>query len=292
MNRKTLWIIMLFCFMLLAFTQFNSFPASKESNASADPIKGEAALLADYDTGKVLYAKNEHKKLYPASTTKILTALLAIKYGDLSEQVQVGKEVHQKIPGESTAWLHEGQILTLEELQEGLMLPSGNDAARTIAIHIAKKQLPDKQVSNQEAMNHFVSMMNEHAKKYGAGDSHFTNPSGLHDEQHYSTASDLAAIAMEAQKYPEFQKIVARSSYTGPTVSYENTNKLLDSASSYYFEGSNGIKTGYTEEAGYCLISSAERNGKKMLTVILKSTKNEVWSDSIALLNKGFSTAQ
>ncbi|WP_284037579.1 D-alanyl-D-alanine carboxypeptidase family protein [Neobacillus sp. 114] len=255
------------------------------------PIRAEAALLMDFHSGRVLFSKNESEKLFPASTTKVLTAWVAIKHGDLNEQVKVGKEVSFRSPGESTAWLKEGQTLTLRELLIGMMLPSGNDAARTVAVHIGKKHLGTPNISDEEAINHFVAMMNQQAEEVGANHSHFMNPTGLHHPEHYSTAEDLALISKAVMKHKDFQEIVNLQNFTNPLLTYQNTNKLLDSNSTYYFKGTNGIKTGFTDEAGYCLISSAERNGKEYIAVVLKSSQDGVWKDSTTLLNKGFSTS-
>ncbi|ETI70805.1 D-alanyl-D-alanine carboxypeptidase family protein [Neobacillus vireti] len=263
----------------------NSLLESMNSNPS---INGEAALLLDVDSGKVIYAKNDNKRLFPASTTKILTAFLAVQYGNLNDQITVGKEINLKTAEESSAYLYEGQVLTLRELLAGLMLPSGNDAARTIAIYTAKKQMGDPHASEKKALDYFVSMMNKKAKEVGATDSHFMNPHGLHHSNHYSTAHDLALIAREAMKNPQFKEVVSSKIYSDEVVTFQNKNKLLDSSSPFYFEGANGIKTGFTDEAGYCLVSSAERNGKKLIAVVLKSTANSVWNDSISLLANGF----
>jgi serine-type D-Ala-D-Ala carboxypeptidase (penicillin-binding protein 5/6) len=252
-------------------------------------IIAEAATVVDLDSGEVLYSKNENEQLYPASTTKIMTALLALKYGNLNETITVGKEVHLKTAGESTAWLQQGQTLTLRELLAGLMLPSGNDAARTIGIYIGKKQIGQPQASNQQAIDRFVGMMNKKAKDLGAVNTHFMNPHGLHDPNHYSTAHDLALIAKAAMSNPRFEEIVAEPKFSDNTVTYQNTNKLIDASSGFYFEGANGIKTGFTEEAGYCLVSSAEQSGRKLIAVVLNSTKSNVWVDSISLLKNGFS---
>lgn len=259
-----------------------------ESMSSSPSIKGEAALLLDLDSGKVIYAKNDNKRLFPASTTKILTGLLAVQYGNLNDQITVGKEINLKTAEESSAYLYEGQVLTLRELLAGLMLPSGNDAARTIAIYTAKKQMSNPHISEKKALDYFVAMMNKKAKEVGATDSHFMNPHGLHHPNHYSTAHDLAIIAREAMKNPHFKEVVSSKIYSDKVITFQNRNKLLDSSSPFYFEGANGIKTGFTDEAGYCLVSSAERNGKKLIAVVLKSTEKSIWNDSITLLTNGF----
>ncbi|MED4205653.1 D-alanyl-D-alanine carboxypeptidase family protein [Neobacillus mesonae] len=291
MKIKTIVIGLLVCILIsYGYLVKDVKNAANKNKEPITTIKGEAGVLMDVETGKVIYAKNENKKLFPASTTKMLTGLLAIKYGNLDDEITVGKEVKLKTTGESTAWLKEGQVLTLRELLAGLMLPSGNDAARTIAIYTAKRQMGNLHGSDEKALNYFVNMMNKEAKKLGAFDSHFMNPHGLHHTNHYSTAHDLGLIAKAAMKNSDFREIVSSKIYSDEAITFENRNQLLNSESPFYFEGANGIKTGFTDEAGYCLVSSAERNGKKVIAVVLNSDQNNVWSDSIALLKKGFTS--
>ncbi|MFV2047762.1 D-alanyl-D-alanine carboxypeptidase family protein [Metabacillus sp. YM-086] len=251
-------------------------------------IRADAAILIDKANSEVLFAKNDRKKRYPASTTKIMTALLAIENGNLDERIIVGNEVNLKEEGESTAWLREGQTLTLRELLAGLMLPSGNDAARTIAINIAQQHSASSFVSEQSAIDYFTMLMNEKAKELGAMETNFMNPHGLHHPNHYSTAHDLAIIARAAMNDDRFENLVSQKKFSDPTLTYESTNKLIDPSSPFYYKSANGVKTGYTSEAGYCLVSSAEQNGRELIAVILNSTKESVWNDSIVLLNSGF----
>ncbi|MFT4412880.1 D-alanyl-D-alanine carboxypeptidase family protein [Fredinandcohnia humi] len=267
--------------------QFELFNDDDEVNRNL-PIAGNAAILLDAESGELLYGKNSDKKIYPASTTKIMTALLAIEKGNLDDIIRVGDEVNMKLENESTAWLVEGRELSLRALLAGLMLPSGNDAARTIAIHIAKKESGNMNLSNKKAMAYFAKMMNERAREIGAKNTNFVNPHGLHDDDHYTTAFDLGLIAKEAMKNTTFQDIVSEHKYVDSSISYVNRNKLLDPTSGFYYEGANGIKTGFTDEAGYCLISAAKRNDKQLLAVVLQSTDVSVWNDSITLLDHGF----
>lgn len=251
-------------------------------------IEGRAAVLLDNESGTVLYQKNGEERIYPASTTKIMTALLAVEMGSMDEIVRVGNETKMKVENESTAWLVEGTKMNLKTLIAGMMLPSGNDAARTVAIHIAKKESNNPHLTNKQALAYFAKLMNRRAKEIGATQSNFVNPHGLHDDHHYTTAKDLGIIAREAMKNPTFREIVSEQKYIDPAVTYVNRNKLLDPTSGFYFEGANGIKTGFTDEAGYCLISSATRNGKEVVAIVLQSTDASVWTDSITLLEHGF----
>ncbi|MFD0714264.1 D-alanyl-D-alanine carboxypeptidase family protein [Paenibacillus sp. GCM10027626] len=259
----------------------------------AGDLQSEAAVLIDDRTGQVLFKKNEQKQLYPASTTKLLTALIALEKGDPDALIIVGDEARIKSPGESTADLYSGQKLTLRDLVAGLLLPSGNDAARTIARYIARID-SGKRMPPEEGMAEFVNMMNTRAQQIGADNSHFVNPHGLPDEQHYTTAADLAQIALAARQNKLLREIVSLREYTIDTGAADekqiwiNSNKLLHPDSGFYYKGTTGMKTGYTSAAGYCLVASAERNGQELIAVVLNSTANDVWQDAIKLFDYGF----
>jgi D-alanyl-D-alanine carboxypeptidase (penicillin-binding protein 5/6) len=243
----------------------------------ANPIiKADAAILMDVKTGQVLWEKKMHKRLAPASTTKILTAIIAIERGQLEADVTVSPRA--AATRGSSMYLYPGQTLALRELLEGLMLRSGNDAAVAIAEHIAG--------STEE----FARIMNEKAAAIGARDSHFINPNGLSAIGHYSSAHDLAVIARYALTNPVFADIV-RTRETNidwldrrgkeQEKAIRNTNKLL-----WMFADADGVKTGTTSEAGPCLVASATRDGQKLISVVLHD--HERWSDSMRLLQYGF----
>ncbi|GAA0134279.1 hypothetical protein YSY43_11190 [Paenibacillus sp. YSY-4.3] len=269
-----------------AKTQWRMITASKLSG-----VEGKAMLVMDRESGKIIYAHNDKKRMYPASTTKILTALVVLERGSLDELVTVGKEVRLRTADESTAGLQEGDRLSVRDLIAAMMLPSGNDAARTAAVFIAEKETGRKQ-EPEEAIAYFAGLMNQRAKELGAKNSHFVNPHGLHDPDHYTTARDMAAIAKAAMSHEAFQDIVGEAVHyregTGTTSAFRNRNRLIQSDNEWYFQGANGIKTGYTEKAGYCLVGSAVRNDKELISVVLHSTELGVWSDSVKLLDYGF----
>jgi len=251
-------------------------------------IQGEAGVLMDEDDGNILYAKNENKRLYPASTTKILTAVVALDKGNLNDQVRVGNEVNLRTSDESSAGLKQGDVIPLKVLLRAMLLPSGNDAARTIAIYIAKKDSGNSNMSPEEGIRYFAGLMNQKAKELGATHSHFVNPHGLHDPNHYSTAKDLAIIAREARKNAVFREIVSEEAYKDSFFTFYNRNELVNRSSSNFFQGADGIKTGFTDQAGHCLVSSATRDGKNLISVVLHSSKEGVYADSTAMLNYGF----
>jgi D-alanyl-D-alanine carboxypeptidase (penicillin-binding protein 5/6) len=264
---------------------------SNDSNPTPSHLEAGAVVLMDEKTGNVLYSKKAEQRMYPASTTKIMTAWIAIEKGKLQDRITVGDEVQLRTPEESSAGLVEGQVLTLQDLLAALMLPSGNDAARTIARYIAEKNSGEA-MSAEDSIRYFAELMNQKAAKAGAKQTHFDNPHGLHDSKHYTTAEDMALIAWQAMKNETFGQIVNKQEITTKSPAapqtFVNRNLLLKQDSPFYFKGANGIKSGFTDEAGYCLVSSASRNGKSVLAVVLNSTQEGVWTDSQELLQLGF----
>lgn len=196
--------------------------------ASYDPdfVTSQAAALFDMDDREVLYSKNVFERMYPASITKIMTALVAIKEGDLKSRVLVTDDAVITEPGATLCGIEPGDTLTLEQLLYGLMLPSGNDAGAAIAVHIAG------------SIEAFSDMMNEEAVRLGATGTHFVNPHGLNDPDHYTTAYDLYLIFNEALKYPVFRQIVGTTAYTA---NYHNKNSEPVSKT---WKGSNWFMTG------------------------------------------------
>ncbi|MCF6096630.1 D-alanyl-D-alanine carboxypeptidase [Thermovorax subterraneus] len=268
------------CHKLFAILIFFVLITTEKSQAASLPsppsIVGVAGVLMDVKTGQVLYEKNANQKLEPASTTKIMTAVLALERGNLSDTVTIRKE--PTLVDGSRIYLEEGERLTLEQLLYGMMLNSGNDAAVAIAQHIAG------------SVSDFAKLMNEKAKSLGAENTNFVNPSGLPDKNHYTTAYDLALIARYALlNHPEFRKIVATKTFYIPWQGKEwdrtliNHNKLL-----WNFEGADGVKTGYTRSAGQTIVASATRNGWQLLAVVLKSQGRNIYADAKALLEYGF----
>jgi len=254
-------------------------------------INADAALLMDYDTKEILYNKNMNKKLYPASTTKIMTGILALEKGNLNDIVTIDQEIVDLTGGSHIA-LEPGEKLSLEQLMYAMLLPSANDAALAISKHIGG------------SVDEFISMMNEKAKEIGATNTNYVNPNGLHNANHYSTAHDLALIGRYAMEIPEFRKFVNTTTYTIEPTNIKTearylkvTNKLLFSGElinlggKYVpakYEGASGVKTGYTPQAGNCLVSYAQKDGQKMLAVILNAEGLNVYSDTHTLLNYGF----
>ena len=222
----------------------------------------------DVDSGRVLYEQNADKRMLIASTTKILTALVAIERGELSDTVKVSREA--AYTEGSSMYLKEGEELTLETLLYGLLLCSGNDAAVAIADHVGGSQAG------------FVKLMNAKAKELGMTASSFANPNGLDAEGHYSTARDMGRLACAAVKNETLLRIASTRSVTISGRTMTNHNKLLA-----YTEGCIGLKTGYTKAAGRTLVSCAERVGQRLAAVTLQDGND--WADHAALYDYGFS---
>ncbi|MNO63666.1 D-alanyl-D-alanine carboxypeptidase DacB precursor [compost metagenome] len=308
MFRKKLFLLVIFALCVFLINDQFSWASIRQHTVSfIDQVKsgtqgrakieladlqGEAVLMMDRETGEVIYSDHEKKRMYPASTTKILTALILLENAKPDELVTVGYEVSMRTSGESSAGLQPGDVLTVKDLAAAMMLPSGNDAARAVAAYVARKD-SGQELDAEESVAYFAKMMNKRAKSIGAKKSHFVNPHGLHDPDQYTTAYDLALIAKKAMANKEFQSIVGESVYQSEDHGqggfiYENRNKLLKKDEEWYFQGANGVKTGYTEKAGYCLVGSAIRDDKELITVVLHSTEQGVWSDTVKLLQYGF----
>lgn len=242
-------------------------------SASASPaITADAAILLDGTSGQILYEKNIHKQRPPASTTKIMTALLAIEGTQLEQIAKISPKA--AAVGEASIDLQANEEITVWHLLYGAMLHSGNDACVAIAEHVAGTE------------ENFISLMNFTAKKLGAVNTNFCNPNGLPNPAHYSTAYDLAIIAKYAMGNSDFRKIVGTRniSITGPENGQRylsNTNRLL-----WGYSGVDGIKTGTTNTAGCCLVSSARKDGRHLITVVLASADR--YHDTVKLLDYGF----
>jgi len=238
--------------------------------AETQEAPAQAAYLIEANSGRVLYAKNETARLPMASTTKIMTALLAVESGRLTEIVTVPDEA-AGTEG-SSMYLRAGEKISLLDLVYGLMLTSGNDAAVAIACFLDGSTAA------------FAERMNARAKALGLADTHFVNPNGLHDPDHYTTAKDLTLLSAAALRNPFFAEIVStqyrRTEGTNPHT-LKNKNRLL-----WEYEGGIGVKTGYTKAAGKCLVFAAERGGMKLVGAILNCPS--MWNTAKSMLDAGF----
>ena len=234
---------------------------------TAQGISAKKAIVMDATTGRYLYEKDADSRSLIASTTKIMTALIVCEQCNVLDRMAIPKEA-VGIEG-SSIYLKEGEVLTLQELLYGMMLHSGNDAATALAIYCGG------------TVEGFAQLMNDKARLLGMKDTHFSNPHGLDAPEHYSTARDLAVLAVYAMKNPVFAQTVSTKTVRIGQRSLRNHNKLL-----WQVEGAEGVKTGYTKAAGRLLVSSTQRLGRRLVTVTIDAPND--WADHAKLINQGF----
>ncbi len=251
--------------------------ASAQETENTVLVQAREAVLIDEGSGRVLYAKDPSQQVPMASLTKIMTALLVLENGDLDQEVYVSSRAAET--GESTISLEPGEILSRRELLYALLLSSSNDAATALAESVAGTE------------DNFVALMNQRAQELGLNNTHFSNSHGLNAPDHYSSAYDLAVLSRTAMANPDFQQLVDTKSAVLPWVGHPwprfliNQNRLL-----YRYSGAIGIKTGYTQEAGNCVIGEAQRGSLRLIAVALHSP--DVYNDIEKLLDYGFSNYQ
>ena len=265
----------IFCFFAVSAVLFTLLRFSASAESETPSTSAHAAALYEPETKQFLYSKNINKRMPMASTTKIMTAIVAIENSELDESVVIADEA-QEVEG-SSAYLVSGEILTMEELLYALMLRSANDAAAAIAYHISG------------GIEEFADLMNEKATRLGLSDTHFTNPHGLDDKEHYTTAHDLAIIAANALENDTLKEIIGtyKKSFSSDehTRTYVNHNKLLKLC-----DGAIGVKTGFTKKSGRCLVGAVERDGLTFVTVTLNAPDD--WRDHSALFELGYESLE
>ena len=288
--KKFLSFLLAFLISLTTFSGGISIFADSNDVAITSPY----SVVLDYETGKVLYEKNGNEKLYPASTTKLWTAYLVIKnVKNLNEPVEIKEQPY--VDG-SSMYLEKGEIFTVKQLLQGMLIHSSNDVAEVLAEYVSGSK--DK----------FADLMNKEAKTIGAENTHFNNPHGLPDKQHYTTAYDMALMARQAMSNEIIREIVSTKSITFEQIDtptskcfttrvFYNTNKFLTSTEKINYKGKltdikydivDGIKTGYTDDAGRCLLSSAVKNDMRVICAVFKDYGTEVYKDSRTLIDYAF----
>ena len=282
---KNLLIIIIIALITLS----NNSYATETNSSNNLGISAEAAILIEANTGTVLFEKNSKVKMYPASTTKILTAIIAIEKCNLNDVVTVHHSAISTIPsGYSSAYLSDGEQLTVNDLLKVFLVHSANDAGYVLAEYISG------------SVDEFSNIMNEKLHEIGCTNSHFLNPSGIHNDNHYTTAEDLAKISAYCMKNSTFRSIVSMKNCTinktnkSDVRTYKNTNDLLNPSSKYYIAECVGIKTGYTSQAKNCLISAFTKNKLNLISVVLgaptlSSGDSSRCIDSATLYNYGYS---
>ena len=288
MIKKLAQLLIIYTFMILSGV---SHAASYE--VSSNEIVAESAILIDQDSGQILFDKNANAPMYPASTTKILTALIVLEDLALDETVTIDPQ--SPYAGGSHIALEPGEEVSVEQLLYALMIASANDAAEALAIH------------HSGSLEAFAEVMNTRAAELGAVNSNFENPHGMPNKDHLTTAYDLALIAKEAMKNETFREIVKTLRYEIPPTNKKTETRYLNSTNSFYqgMAGSNtmitvkdkripiayeyvtGIKRGYTVDAQNCLVTSASKDGRSYIVVVLKSNGDQMYSDTRLLLDYG-----
>lgn len=286
---KRIFVVMLIVSIIITST-FSSFAIASPPHID---ISSESCVLIDFDTGEVLFEKNSHKQMYPASTTKIMTAILTLENTNLTDKVIIDKQT--PFTDGSRMYVKEGEEFTVDQLLHALLIESANDSAVALAKHIAG--------STEE----FAKLMNKRAKELGALNTNFTNPHGLPDEKHVTTAYDLSMIAKYGMTLPKFKEIVKTIKYQIPATEktpeiryFRNRNRLLHGigpSNQIKYKGKwidikydivDGIKTGYTTKAEQCLVSTAFKDNRRVISVVLKTNRPNQYLDSRKLIDYGF----
>lgn len=251
-------------------------------------------ILYDVTAGETLYSKQPKEKCAPASLTKLMTALVAVKHTPKDYVFTVSDELSMVLPGSSVADLWSGNQLNLTQMLQALLMKSGNDAAYVTAVQVGRLIAGDENMNKYDAVKAFCKEMNAMAKKLGCKNTSFKNPDGYHEDGHLTTAEDMLKICIASLDDPVIAPVLATDKVettlvSGRQVFWKNSNLLLDKESRYYYEGVTGLKTGTTDEAGYCLAASATRDGRTTIAVVLGATEeNGRWEDARGLLDLSF----
>ncbi|HHW45320.1 MAG TPA: D-alanyl-D-alanine carboxypeptidase [Clostridiales bacterium] len=260
--KKTVFSLFLMVILLI-----NCVPGVAAIKPTNFDISAEAAMLVSLDTGNILYSKNTDKKMYPASLTKIMTAVLIIENTqDFDNEIITVSEHSLKLlegTDSSVSGLKAGEQINARQLLYCLLMTSGNDSANVAAEHYGG------------TIDNFVQMMNSKAAELGMHSTHYVNPHGLHDQNHYTTVEDMYKLTLHAMSLPLFMEVVSAARYSMPATNKSTprtlvtTNYLQDPATQYYYKYAKGVKTGYTDQAGRCLISTASKNGYNYLCILM-----------------------
>ena len=299
-KTRILSFLLCLCLVMCSLSAFCCAEDGEPAQTGSEPfsVNAKAAMLLDLNNGRVIYEQNADEKIYPASLTKIMTCLLALENGNLSDMVTVSETALSNLdPDSSLAGLQVGEQMRLEDLLYCMMIVSGNEACNVVAEHIAG------------SINDFVRLMNERAYQLGCQNTHFANPHGLHNEEHYTTARDLSIITQAALKSENFREITNTIEYELPATNLSEartittTNMLISKAASNLFHYSRaiGIKTGYTSAAGRCVISAAKGDGLYLLGIVCGAAttiqengdlRMESFPECIRLFEYGFNSFQ
>ncbi|MBQ5317609.1 MAG: D-alanyl-D-alanine carboxypeptidase [Oscillospiraceae bacterium] len=257
-------------------------------------IRSEYAIVYDITADEVLYAKNADQKCFPASTTKILTSAVILDNVADDFKFTAGDELDMVNPGSSLAYVNKGSILDLPTMIDAIMLPSGNDASYVAAANVGRVIAGNDMITTEKAVQTFVDEMNRAAMYIGAENTHFTVPDGFHDDNHYTTVLDMLKITLYARQKPLLMESAGKTNKyaifeSGEEVSWENSNLLLHEYSDCYYMYANGLKTGMTDQSGYCVVATAERFEHDVVCIVFGAETSAIrWNDTIALLDAAF----
>lgn len=281
--RKIIVFNLILSFFLCCF-----FHHSKADEVHPPEIYSPSAIMVDGATGQVLYEKNSRERMYPASTTKLMTAMIVLESCGLDDKVTITEEAVSSVPETyMTADLQVGEVFTVDELLQILLIPSANDVANALACHVSG------------SIDAFADLMNNRAISLGANDTHFTNPSGVHDENHYSTAYDMCIIGQYANSFSRIREISMQKECQLPDLpdgkerKFTSTNTLMMEDRDTYYEYATGLKTGYTDPAKSCIVAKATKDDRDLICVVLGGDKTENNTngrdeDCITLFEYGF----
>ena len=273
----------------------NAIPWDSKHPELLDPsmLYARSAILIEASTGEVLFEKNADEIMYPASTTKILTCYIALQMADLeNDVVTISQNAVELVPPTyATIPVSAGEKVPMGDLVAATLVRSGNEGANAIAEYMSG------------SISSFADLMNQTAQMLGCSqDTHFTNPSGVQDENHYTTVRDMAIIARAAMKNPDFRKLVSSNTYEMPATEGENGGHplrtlvggthILNPEESHFYRDATGIKTGFTNAAGYCFVGSASRGGIDLISVVFYSSRSGRWSDTKKLMEYGFTQVE
>lgn len=252
-------------------------------------LAAESAVLINMKDKSIIYKKNAEEELSPASTTKLMTAITALRYLNPNQKITVGEEIYMIGEGSSTAKLAVGDELTVEQLVQGMLISSGNDAAYVLAVNTSR-QILGQALSKRQAVDYFIQFMNANVEWMELEHTHFNSPDGYDADNQYTSAGDLAVIAYEAYQNQVIRNICKMQSVyiAEKDITWHSTNELLNPDSIYYYDKAIGMKTGSTGNAGKCLVSLAQEGEQLYLCVVLNSDEEGRWNDSVALLEYGF----
>lgn len=271
---------------------------------NAPELTASAAILIEESTGTILYEKNAEQKMYPASMTKVLTALVALDYFKPEELIKVGYEINEISLDSSKAGHIVGETLTMKNAIRGLIIPSGNDSANVIAANVARRAENDESMSFSKCEDVFTDLMNQKAEELGATNSHFSNAHGYHADDHYTTGVDMALISKAFMENPTLEEIANERSFVGngadnmfttdesvKTQDYAwRSHNLLITGGEYNYSNASGIKTGFTDEAGDCVTAAAKSDSMNLIAVVFHSEDPNRWIDSRNLFEFGFNS--